>query len=101
MKIADGLTARLIGGSLVLALLVPGSALALPGPQDAGPGQQRQEAPAEGASTPAPSSPQTGTESLPDSPGAGQSPAAEKFGGQSEAPESLPQPQQDGNQKPV
>ena len=30
MKIADGLTARLIGGSLVLALLVPGSALALP-----------------------------------------------------------------------
>ncbi|MGH9538672.1 MAG: hypothetical protein ACRD3H_12145, partial [Terriglobales bacterium] len=44
MRIGERLTARLIGGSLALALLVPSCALALPAPQNADSNQQGGEA---------------------------------------------------------
>lgn len=101
MKIIDRSAARLIGSSLVLALLVSTCAAALPGPQDVGPNQEQQEGSATGQSSQAPpaaSSPST--DALPDSPGARQPPAGQ-FVAQAEAPQPSPEPEQKERQKPV
>jgi hypothetical protein len=95
----DRMPARLVGVWVILALLTSQYALALPGPQQASPNQ---EEPAAAEPNQAPPAAQPGAEPLPDSPGAGQSPAAEKPASQSEPPsQPPPPPQQNGNQKPV
>ena len=91
------MSARLLAGSLVLAVLVSGSAMALPGPQETSPDQSRPEGP---ASNPAPAT-QPAVEPLPDSPSAARPQDAQNAAGQSGATQSPPQSQQDGNQKPV
>jgi hypothetical protein len=86
--------ARLVTGSLVLAVLVSSSAMALPGPQQTSPDQSRPEGAASSpASAPAA---QPAVEPLPDSPGAGRpqdSQNAQDATGQSGSAQSLPQPQ--------
>lgn len=96
MKIVDAMTARFIGGSLILALLASSCAVALPGPQEASPNPERQE-PAAGQAAPSPDAAQPAPEALPDSPGAGQLQAPEKAAEKSQSP----QPQPGGHQKPV
>ena len=95
-----GMAARLVAGSLVLAVMASSSAAALPGPQQTSPDQSRPEGAATG-STQAPSAAQSSAEPLPDSPGAVRPQDAQTAAGQSGAAQSLPQPQTDGNQKPV
>jgi hypothetical protein len=93
------MAARLVAGSLVLAVLTSSSALALPGPQETSPDQSRPEG--ANGSTQAPAAAQSGVEPLPDSPGAGRPQDAQNAAGQTGAAQSLPQSQKDGNQKPV
>lgn len=93
------MSARLVAGSLVLAVLVSGSAMALPGPQQTSPEQSRPEGSASSPS-PAPAT-QPAVEPLPDSPSAARPQDAQNTAAQSGATQSLPQPQPDGNQKPV
>src|SRR6185437_14964441 len=73
--------ARLLAGSLVLAVLVSSSAMALPGPQETSPDQSRPEGP---ASNPAPAA-QPAVEPLPDSPSAARPQDAQSTAGQSGA----------------
>lgn len=91
--------ARLVAGSLVLAVLVSSSAMALPGPQETNPEQSRPEG-AAASPAPAPAG-QPAVEPLPDSPSAARPQDAQNAAGQSGATQSPPQSQQDGNQKPV
>ena len=93
------MSARLVAGSLVLAVLVSGSAMALPGPQQTSPEQSRPEGSGSSPS-PAPAT-QPAVEPLPDSPSAARPQDAQNTAAQSGATQSLPQPQPDGNQKPV
>jgi len=93
------MAARLVAGSLVLAVLASSSALALPGPQETNPDQSRPEGPANG-STQAPAA-TPAVEPLPDSPGAGRPQDAQGATSQAGAAQSLPQSQKDANQKPV
>ena len=92
-----GMAARLVASSLVLAVMVSSSAMALPGPQQTSPDQSRPEG---AASTPAPAA-QPAVEPLPDSPSAARPQDAQNTAGQPGAAQALPQPQQGGNQKPV
>jgi len=72
MRIVDRMPARLTGGSLVFALLVSSCAVALPGPQEpASPGQEAAQGNPTASASQAPPAVVPGTESLPDSPGAG------------------------------
>ena len=77
------MAARLVAGSLVLAVLVSGSAMALPGPQETSPDQSRPEGAAT-SSTPAPAA-QPAVEPLPDSPSAARPQDAQNAAGQSGA----------------
>jgi hypothetical protein len=113
MKIVRCVAGRLTSGSLVLALLISTSAMALPGPQEAAPAPDRQHESAAGQSGAAPAPGPPEAETLPDSPGAGRSQIAQNAGAQSEPAQSEParsapqpqpeqtQPQQNGSQKPV
>jgi hypothetical protein len=91
------MAARLVAGWLVLAVLASSSAMALPGPQQTSPDQSQPE----GTQTGSAPAPQPAAEPLPDSPGAGRPQDAQNTAAQSGAAQSLPQPQQDGSQKPV
>lgn len=90
------MAARLVAGSLVLAVMLSSSALALPGPQQTNPDQSQPEATQTGS---APAS-QPAAETLPDSPGARRPQDAQDTAAQSGASQSPPQ-KQDGSQKPV
>lgn len=105
MKIVDRIAVRLTGGCLVFALLVSSCAVALPGPQEPVPAQERQE-------TPPANQPDQATqtlpavtpsaESLPDSPGAGQyHPVIAQAVAQTEPTQPAPQPLPAQAQKPV
>lgn len=105
MRIGERLTARLIGGSLALALLVPSCALALPAPQNADSNQQGGEA---GQTAPAQAQPapaQPAAQELPNSPGAAQAQATGgDKGGIAATPQPaqpVPPPPQNSIQKPV
>lgn len=103
MRIVDRMSARLTGGSLVFALLLSSCAVALPGPQE--PASPRQEAaqgnpPAATSQTPPAVVP--GTESLPDSPGAGKyETVIAQAGSQTDPAPPAQQPPPPQAQKPV
>ena len=108
MKFTDRMPARWTAGCLTFALFVSSGAVALPGPQEPDPQQERQETAAAHQADPAtqtPSASPPGVESLPDSPGAGRyQTVMAQAGGTPEpapAPQAPPQPAPAPAQKPV
>jgi hypothetical protein len=102
MRIVDRMSARLTGGSLVFALVVSSCSMAIPGPQE--PSSPRQEAAqANQAASASQTSPAVvpGTESLPDSPGAGKyATVVAQAGGQTDPAPPAQQPPAAAQQPP-
>jgi hypothetical protein len=103
MRIVDRMSARLTGGSLVFALVVSSCSMAIPGPQE--PSSPRQEAAqANQAASASQTSPAVvpGTESLPDSPGAGKyATVVAQAGGQTDPAPPAQQPPAAAQQPPA
>jgi len=107
MRIVDRLTARMIGGSLVLSLLVSSCAMALPAPQAENNTQANQQEPSP-QTAPSPPAIPPNAEQLPDSPGAGQTqapassePSENRASTGAQAPSSIQQSPPNAKSKPV